>query len=59
MATRVEILSEPAPPPRASGAPRYELGAHIRYILNGKCIGTAKTPAFRQNERRTRESRKY
>jgi len=55
----VEIVHEPVPLPRASGKPRYELGAHIRYMLNGKCIGTTKTPAFQENERRTRTSRKY
>lgn len=56
---KVEVTHEPAPAPKAHSKLTYEVGAHIRFMRDGKEIGSIKTPPFKRNERRLREQRKY
>jgi hypothetical protein len=57
----VSIEHEPTPPPRASGT-RMKGGCHIHLVeeSTGKVVSEVITPDYvYQNERRTREERKY
>jgi hypothetical protein len=56
-----EIVNEPTPPPRPSGS-RMKGGCHILFVeeKTGKQVGEVITPEYiYENERRTREERKY
>jgi len=57
----VEIVNEPTPPPRPSGA-RFRGGCHIEFVeeATGKVVNEVITPDYiYQNERQTRDERKY
>lgn len=58
----VEITHEPTPPPRASGS-RFKGGVQVNLVeeSTGKTLSQVMSPdhVFYENERRTREERKY
>jgi len=55
----IEIITEPVPAPRASGKPRVEVRIHfLDSKKNNEVVAVRTSHAF-QNERRTRETRKY
>jgi hypothetical protein len=59
----VEITHEPTPAPLATGKSRFIGGIHVRFIdsTTGKQVGEniSENMKIWENERRTRESRKY
>lgn len=57
--SRIQIVREPTPAPRRSGKPAATLACHIRYMLNGKEVGSDRTGPWFENERQTRKERKY
>jgi hypothetical protein len=55
----IEVVTEPPPPPRASGKPRVEVRIHfLDSKRNNEVVAVRSSHAY-QNERRMRETRKY
>lgn len=54
----IEIVNEPAPPPRASGRTSGRL--HLKFVKEstGEVLGEVESDPMKENERRTRDDAK-